>query len=295
METTPPIPLVLSLNPILPLRAPELCTPVRTLGFQPRLPDGPALATGDPLLRAFGASVVALASGPDDREALQDEAFAPGRRVSLLEEGVDTDGDPVVGVWDAEGVRRAGPLHYETAAVVSAALEVGLEVEAVVLTEDRARVDDRRTGLHLLVHAPALVRVEAAVAESAPAVRRVGPVRERVVLVADGTAEPRWWDPAGRRGPMELEQVPLSERLIADLRTTAAAYALVSDDDAPADAVDGFERELYRDSLEARMRQLWKRARAELGRTYAIGLLGPGMTHPEWTPSDDDEDDDIPF
>jgi hypothetical protein len=293
METTPPIPLALSLNPILPLRAPETCTPVRTLGFQLRLPDGPALATDDPLLRAFGASVVALTPGVDDREALQDDAFAPGRRVALLEEGVDHDGDPVVGVWDAEGVRRGGAVHYETAAVVSAALEAGLEVEAVVLTEDRTRVDDRRTCISLLVHARVLVTVETAVAETAPPVRRVGPVRERVVLVADGTAEPRWWDPAGRRGPMDLDRVPLSPRLLADLRATTAAYALVSDDDAPADAVDGFERELYRESLAARMRELWKRARAELGRTYAIGLLGPGMTHPEWTPSDDDDDDDL--
>jgi hypothetical protein len=295
METTPPIPLALSLNPVLALRAPDTCTPIRTLGFQLRLPDGPALASDDPLLRVFGASVVAVIAGPDDREALQDDAFAPGRRVSLLEEGVDEDGDPIVGVWDADGVRRAGNLHYETAAAVSAGIEAGLGVEAVVLTEDRTRVDDRRAGLELLVHAPALVRVETAVAASAPPVRLARPSRERVVLVADGRAEPRWWDPAGRRGPMELEQVPLSPGLLADLSTTAAAYALVSDDDAPTDAIDGFEREMHRSSLEARMRELWQRARAELGRTYAIGLLGPGMTRPEWTPAEDHDDDDIPF
>jgi hypothetical protein len=68
----------------------------------------------------------------------------------------------------------------------------------------------------------------------------------------------------------------------------------VSDDDVPHDAIDGLEQDMYRSTLEARMRELWQRARAELGRTYAIGLLGPGMTRPEWTPSDDD-DDDIPF
>ena len=65
METTPPIPLALSLNPVLALRAPDTCTPIRTLGFQLRLPDGPALASDDPLLRVFGASVVAVIAGPD--------------------------------------------------------------------------------------------------------------------------------------------------------------------------------------------------------------------------------------
>jgi hypothetical protein len=53
---------------------------------------------------------------------------------------------------------------------------------------------------------------------------------------------------------------------------------------------------MHRSSLGARMRELWQRARAELGRSYAIGLLGPGMSRPEWTPSEAAEDDgDIPF
>jgi hypothetical protein len=295
METTPPIPLALTLNPVLALRAPDPGTSIQTFGYQLRLPDGPALAADDVLLSAFGACVVALLSGADDSEALQDDAFGPGRRLTLLEEGVDEDGDPVVGVWDARGVRRAGHLHYETAAVVAAALEVGLAVEAVVLTEDRVRVDDRRSGLRLLVHAPALVRVDAAGGETAPPARRARrPRRERVVLVADGSAELRWWDPAGRRGPLELDQVPLSPELLADLKKTSEAYAVIAGDEVPSDAVDGLEQEMYRSTLDARMRELWQRARAELGRTYAIGLLGPGMTRPEWTPAED-ADDDIPF
>src|SRR5919108_4111347 len=134
MKTAPPLPLVLTLNPMLPLRAPEPGTATLTLGFQLRLPGGPALAADDALLTAFGACVVELITGLDDREALQDDAFAPGRRLTLLDEGVDEDGDPVVGVWDADGVRRAGTLHYATAAVVAAAVEQGLAVEALVLT-----------------------------------------------------------------------------------------------------------------------------------------------------------------
>jgi hypothetical protein len=297
MEKT--LPLALCLTRLLPLRAPEPGVSIETFGYRLRLPGGPALADDDVLLGAIGALVVELLSGPDDREALQDEAFAPGRRLSLLEEGVDEDGDPVVGVWDAAGVRRAGHLQFRTAAAVSAVAEVGLAPSAVVLTEDRTRVDDRRSGLRLLVHAPAIVRVDAgAESDDGRAVaRRPRPRRERVVLVADGKAEPRWWDPSGDIGPLELDHVPLSPGLVADLKQTAAAYAAGGDaEDLPTDAVDGIEQDMYRWSLDARMRELWQRARAELGRSYAIGLLGPGMTRPEWTPSEpDEEDDDIPF
>ena len=54
---------------------------------------------------------------------------------------------------------------------------------------------------------------------------------------------------------------------------------------------------MYRSSLDARMRELWRRARAELGRSYAIGLLGPGMTRPGVDPErrGRGRDDDIPF
>src|SRR3954469_16354876 len=155
-----PLPLALCLSPVLPLRAPEPGVRTETFGYRLRLPGGPALADDDVLLATLGALVVELLSAADDREALQDAAFAPGRRLALLEEGVDGDGDPVVGVWDATGVRRAGHLHFRAAAAMSAAAEVGLGVEAVVLTEDRTRVDDRRSGLRLLVHAPVIARVE---------------------------------------------------------------------------------------------------------------------------------------
>src|SRR3954454_15846728 len=77
METAPtPLALALALSPLLPIRAPEFGTATLTLGLQLRLPDGPAIAPEDPLLRAFGATVVALAAEPADREALQAAAFA---------------------------------------------------------------------------------------------------------------------------------------------------------------------------------------------------------------------------
>ena len=53
METTPPIPLVLNLNPVLALRAADPGISIQTFGYQLRLPDGPALAADDVLLGAF--------------------------------------------------------------------------------------------------------------------------------------------------------------------------------------------------------------------------------------------------
>ena len=151
-------------------------------------------------------------------------------------------------------------------------------------------MDDRRCGLEVLVHADAFVRVEAAAVGTAEAVappaRRPRRVRERVVLVADGSSALRWWDPSGRGGPMDLGQVPLSSGLLADLERLSAEYAALDDADVAGGAADGFERQMYRASLDARMRGLWQRARAELGRSYAIGLLGPGMTSPAWSPGE---------
>ena len=85
---------------------------------------------------------------------------------------------------------------------------------------------------------------------------------------------------------MDLGQVPLSSGLLADLERLSAEYAALHDADVAGGAADGFEREMYRASLDARMRGLWQRARAELGRSYAIGLLGPGMTRPAWSPGE---------
>jgi hypothetical protein len=118
------------------------------------------------------------------------------------------------------------------------------------------------------------------------------------VLLADGTSDLRWWDPSGHSGPIELADLPVSEELAAELDRLATAYARANEETDDGDGVmDGLEREWQRESLEARTRELWHRARAELGRRYAIGLLAPGMSRPTWSPTDrgDTEDDDIEF
>jgi hypothetical protein len=231
MESPPSLPFALTLHPLLPLRAPRGRRQTLDLGYQLRLVDGAALADDDVLLTALGAFVAELVSD-GDAEALQHDAFAPGRRLTLLQEGVDRDGDAIVSVWDAEGIRRAGCVQYEQAAVV-----------------------------------------------------------------ADGSGELRFWDPAGSGGPIALDELPLSSELVAEFGRLSAAFDRVATqgDDVPSDPMDGLEREWLRASLQARTRALWARARTEIGRSYAIGLLAPGMSRPvldPGDPADDDEDDE---
>lgn len=53
-----------------------------------------------------------------------------------------------------------------------------------------------------------------------------------------------------------------------------------------------------RNSFTGQAVSLWQRVRAELGRDYAVGFLGPGMDRPVWSPAelgDEHEDDGPPF
>ena len=151
--------LRLTLEPTLPSRTPTSGSAQRGHGFLLRLVDGPAVEHDDPLLRAFAAEVVQLYVGADE-EALQHECFDPGRLVRLEPEPFKPHDPDAVGVWDPEGLRKAGELPGNTDAAVTAALEQGLPMEALVLWEERERLDRRRTGLTLLVHSPAFVAVE---------------------------------------------------------------------------------------------------------------------------------------
>ncbi len=105
-------------------------------------------ATGDPVrwddprLR-----VVKLAGASYRADALQDDGFAPGRRLALLREP-DNEHDPnAVGVWDAERRVQAGYVPADVAP------ELRGDEQAVSLWEFRGD-DGRRIGLRVLL-APA--------------------------------------------------------------------------------------------------------------------------------------------
>jgi hypothetical protein len=77
-------------------------------------------------------------------EALQDEAFAPGRPLALVPEP-DNEHDPnAIGIWDEARRVQAGYVPAETAARLDAD-----EWQAVVLAEFRE--DERRAGLLVLL------------------------------------------------------------------------------------------------------------------------------------------------
>ena len=291
-----PLPLRLALHPLLALRTPatEDCF---EHGFRLRLPGGPALTNDDPLLAAFGASVEWLRVDVNFEEALQADAFEPGRLVRLVAEPFDPDDRDVVGVWDDEGLRNAGTVPEPTAALVAAGTQVGLEYRALVLCELRGAGDDRREQLCVLVFAPALVRVR--LPRTPGATRPVRPVRPRLVLVADASGDVRWWDPSATNGPLAASDLPLSQELrrdLARLRDDFAAHA------ADVEGQRGFERvesDWVRDRLQSTAADLWRRARSEIGHRYVVGFLGDGMRRPVWAPSElcgeHDGSCDIPF
>jgi hypothetical protein len=91
--------------------------------------------------------VVRLAGASYRGDALQDDAFAPGRRLALVREPENEHDPNAVAVFDAEGRVQAGYVPAEVAA------ELQGDEQAVSLWEFRAE-DGRRIGLRLLL-APA--------------------------------------------------------------------------------------------------------------------------------------------
>ena len=103
---------------------------------------GDALRWDDPRLR-----VVKLAGASYREEALQDEAFAPGRRLALVPEPENEHDPNAVGVWDAERRQQGGYVPAEVAP------ELRGDEQAVSLWEFRGE-GGRRIGLRVLL-APA--------------------------------------------------------------------------------------------------------------------------------------------
>jgi hypothetical protein len=91
--------------------------------------------------------VVKVAGSSYRAEALQDDAFAPGRQLALVPEP-DNEHDPnAVAIWDAERRLQAGYVPAEVAPELSG------DEQAVALWEFRSD-DGERIGLRMLI-APA--------------------------------------------------------------------------------------------------------------------------------------------
>jgi hypothetical protein len=103
---------------------------------------GEAMKWDDPRVR-----VVKLAGASYRGDALQDDTFAPGRRLALVPEPENEHDPNAVAVFDAERRLQAG---YVPAAV---APELSGDEQAVALWEFRGE-DGRRIGLRILL-APA--------------------------------------------------------------------------------------------------------------------------------------------
>lgn len=158
-----------------------------------------------------------------------------------------------------------------------------------MVCENRAVIDDRREGLALLVYSPALLDVEVPAERVA---RPVRPRRPRLVLVADGKGEVRWWDPSATRGPLAAEDLPLSPELREELRRLRAAHAeLRNKGEAMPRGLDRLDFAWERAALDSQAAAVWRRARSELGRDFAVGFMGIGMARPVWSPSDLEDDD----
>ena len=108
---------------------------------------GDAMKWDDPRVR-----VVRLAGSSYRADALQDEAFAPGRRLALVPEPENEHDPNAVAVWDAERRLQAGYVPAEVAP------ELGGDEQAVSLWEFRGD-DGSRIGLRILL-APAAAWIQ---------------------------------------------------------------------------------------------------------------------------------------
>ncbi|HEU5476832.1 MAG TPA: HIRAN domain-containing protein [Gaiellaceae bacterium] len=100
---------------------------------------GEAMKWDDPRVR-----VVKLAGASYRADALQDEAFAPGRRLALVPEPENEHDPNAVGIWDTERRLQAGYVPADVAP------ELRGDEQAVSLWEFRSE-DGRRIGLRVLL------------------------------------------------------------------------------------------------------------------------------------------------
>jgi hypothetical protein len=176
----------------------------------------------------------------------------------------------------------------EDAAPVRAALDVGLDLVTVVLTELRSVVERRRVGVELAVAPRGVVRL--------PPRRRAprtdeGSGRSRLVLIVDRPGgDLRWWDADTAQGPLPVDAVPVSEELASELRALRLRWRELGERMAGG-PLERWDIDFEHSEVVEETRRLWLRARRDLGRRYRVGLLEPGMDAPRWGPGGESEGD----
>ena len=283
--------LRLSLEPVVPARVPRHARrDTAGAGYRLLLDGEVPLDQDDPLLAACGAHVVSLHVGEEHVDRLQDDGFAPGSKLTVALAPDDGDRNRVV-VRDAESIAAGGEVPKAHAPRIAAALEHGLELDAVAVWERRSFQTGDRVALRVLIAPVATTAIDVP-ADRAPGTDAI-PRRPRVVLTVEGDGHIRWWDPRGGHGPLELGALPLSPDLVAELRDVERRLL-----DAEPEDEDDFYDFWERRQLLAEARALWRRARRQLSGRWVVGYQPPDADRPiyaERRPEGTPEFDDIPF
>jgi hypothetical protein len=117
-------------------------------GFQLRNGQGRALAWNDEALAADGVAVFAVAGVSYRLEAVQNDAFAPGRLLSLVPDPENEFDPNAIGVWDEERREQVGFVPADRAVEIGARLARD-QPAAISLWEWRK--DGKRSALRALL------------------------------------------------------------------------------------------------------------------------------------------------
>jgi hypothetical protein len=266
-------------------------------GFNLRIPKGPLLFAGDPLLKAASLCVFEIPAihdqsfelhavdellplGQIDDMVFQHAAFAPGNRIRPVLVPDLEDGTNLVAIRDYQDDFPLVTLPWSLGEPYAALLGNGLSVQGCVIGETISMPDGKRIAIRIAVYPDAFISVSAPRLPGVALSKRL----PRVILVADGQNPPGWWDapvrpgdaPVGS-GPTNLEDIPISATLIADIRRQAHA---------PEDESDRSKGRKGRRGGDTTWQELWQRVSEELVNRFTVGFLGLGMTEPVWTLND---------
>jgi hypothetical protein len=124
-------------------------------GYELRDERGRSIRWDDRRLATTGITVLKVAGTSYRAEALQDEAFRPGSRLTLKPDPANEFDRHAVGVWDACGRLQVGFVPREAAGEIAGRLERG-GLDAWALWEWRDE-DGQRVGLRMLIAPPGLL------------------------------------------------------------------------------------------------------------------------------------------